>query len=136
MKKSIYFLLLIGFSACQSAKLELAKKVNLNTCDDTKEIVQKYANTALPIIGGLIVDKVMPETMKNGLFCDCTAPSFQTFFVENYTEKELDEMLTDRKKRKVAIRKALLGNGKTILKCYKDKGMKGVKWVEKFLNSI
>ncbi|TAE70304.1 MAG: hypothetical protein EAZ85_11970 [Bacteroidetes bacterium] len=137
MKKNIILVVLLSLLlACQSAKQDLAKKVNLNTCEDTKELVEKYANTVLPLIGGIIVDKAIPESAKNGLLCECTAPSFETFFVETYSEKELDEMLTNRKKRLSAIKKAILGNGKTILKCYKDKGLKGVKWIEKFIKSI
>lgn len=138
MKKTTFIFCLWAFFAysCQDAKQELAKKVNLNTCDDTKELVEKYANTVLPLIGGLVVDKVIPESVKNGLLCECTQPNIQPFLVENYSEKELEEMLSNSKERKKALRKAILGYGKTILKCYKDKGNKGAKWVERFLEKI
>ncbi len=140
MKKNIFtfVFLLLAFFSCETKnpKQELAKRVNLNTCDDTKEIVEKYANTVLPLIGGLVVDKVIPESVKNGLLCECSTPSVEAFLAETYSEKELEEMLSNSKLRKPAIRKAFLGYGKTILKCYKDKGNKGAKWVEKFLNSL
>ncbi len=142
MKKNIisvaFSTILLFLCACerQDEKLELAKRVNLNTCDDTKEIVEKYANTVLPLIGGLVVDKVIPESVKNGIFCECTTPSVQIFLAETYTKEELEEMLSNAKKRKSAIKKTMAGYGKTILKCYKEKGNKGVKWVEKLLKSI
>lgn len=124
-------------SACQNnKKQEFAQKINQNACEDTKNVVNQSANLVVPLVGGLIMDKVVPESVKNGLFCECATPTYEAFFVENYTEKELEEMTTDTKKRKSAIRKALVRNGKTILKCYKDKGLKGIKWIEKLLKSI
>lgn len=138
MKKNMLLFLMLLVAACQqnNIKQELSQKINSNACEDVKSLVNQYANTVLPLIGGLIVEKVVPESVKNGLFCECATPTFQTFFVENYTEKELEEMLIDTKKRKSAMRKAILKNGKTILRCYKEKGLKGVKWIEKLVKNI
>lgn len=133
---SVLFILSFILLNCQDKKAELVEKVSFVACQDTKDLITNHAGSVIPIVGKALVDYAVPESVKNGMICDCIQPSMRTYLSENFQTTELENMLLDKKLRNKALRQSLSQKSTEVLQCYKDKGFKGVKLFESFIKSI
>jgi hypothetical protein len=129
---SIFFVLF----ACQDKKAEFVEKVSLVACQDTKDLITNHANSVVPFVGKALVDYAVPESVKNGMICDCIQPNMQVYLSENFQVAELELMLIDKKARNKALQQSLTQKSTEILQCYKDKGFKGFKLIESFIKAV
>lgn len=138
MSKRIPTYLLFGWMllcllSCDK-RSQLAYKIALVACQDTKDMITSHANNVIPIVGKMIMDYAISEELKKGMICDCLNPSVQEYLVTNYQEAELENMLLDKPKRIKAIQKALIQHSSSIYQCYEEKGLKGVKLMKSFID--
>jgi len=121
--------------ACESKKNDAIEKITLVACQDVKDMIEAHANDVVPIVGRLILNLAAKEELKSGAVCDCLLPVVKRSLAE-YPEAELETMLIDKPMRTKAIKKALMQNKKEVFACYKEKGLKGVKLIENFINKV
>jgi hypothetical protein len=133
----IIFALCSGLMACEMGKKSQAvEKVATVACQDARDMITAHANDIVPIVGKLILNLAVKEEVQKGAICECLSPAVKQYLDKNYQEAELDNMLIDKNARKQAIKKAFSENSREIFQCYKDKGLKGVKLIENFINKI
>ncbi len=132
----LLFVLLLP--ACQneaSKKSEAAENVSKVACQDAKDMITAHANDVVPIIGKLLLNLAVKGELKDGAICDCLLPAIKKDLA-TYPEAELQAMLIDKPMRTKAIKKAFVQNKKEVFSCYKEKGLKGLKLIENFIDKI
>jgi len=139
MTRIFYFLFLVIFGClvlgCDYKKNKLATDIADSSCKEVTNMLIDYSVGLVPVVGSL-AEYAISDDLKNGLFCDCLKPSITQSLVKDYSEKQLEEISKDKIKKSKAILRAVDLRSDQILDCYKRKGFKGIKLLEKFLKSL
>lgn len=107
------------------------------SCQDTRNLIVKYAGDVVPVLGKFVMDKVIKEDTGEGKFCDCLRPMIKQKLDEKLESEALEEMITKPSLRKQFIKENLVEGKRDVLDCYEEKGKgKGVRLIAKFIDKM
>ncbi len=137
--------LLIALMACdqnrQGNNNEAAQKARAVSqvaelgCQDTREIITKYGGKLIPMVGDVVFETIIDKA-GNGDFCDCLRPTLESHLSTSLELATLENLITEKKERRRIVKNVIIDQRATILDCYKQKGAKGIKFLEKVINKI
>ncbi len=119
--------------AAQKAKV--VNQVAALGCQDTRDLITKYGGKLIPMIGDVVFEKIIDKAGK-GDFCECLRPSLEAHLSTNFELATLENLIIERKDRGKVVKNVIIDQRTAILDCYKQKGSKGVKFLEKVINKL
>lgn len=145
---STLFYLLVALMSCQqntqntqentneaAQKAKVVNQVAELGCQDTRDLITKYGGKLIPMVGDMVFEKIIDKAGK-GDFCECLRPSLEAHLSTNFELASLENLITERKDRNKVVKNVIIDQRAAILDCYKQKGTKGIKFLEKVINKL
>lgn len=145
---STFVYLLLALMSCQqntqntqenaneaAQKAKVVSQVAELGCQDTRDLITKYGGKLIPMIGDVVFEKIIDKAGK-GDFCECLRPSLEAHLSTNFPLETLENLITERKDRGKIVKNIIIEQRTAVLDCYKQKGTKGIKFLEKVINKL